>query len=104
MNWKRPIFLVPGLAIWLASVIAGMSMLRTYSLTPSVAGTPGLRWPVASQIVPRAGYLTLVMAIHPHCPCSRASIGELAILMAQNHRRLAASVIFVEPPGFGASW
>ena len=104
MNWKRPIFLVLGFVIWLASVIAGMSMLRTYSLTPSVAGTPGLRWPVASQIVPRAGYFTLVMAIHPHCPCSRASIGELAILMAQNHRRLAASVIFVEPPGFGASW
>jgi hypothetical protein len=59
---------------------------------------------MASRIVPRAGSIMLVMAIHPHCPCSRASIGELAILMAQSHRRLAAFVIFVAPPGLGESW
>jgi hypothetical protein len=41
------------------------------------------------------------MAIHPHCPCSRASIGELSILMAHSRGRLAAFVVFVEPPGFG---
>jgi hypothetical protein len=44
------------------------------------------------------------MAIHPHCPCSRASIGELAILMAHNHGRLAAFVVFVQPPGFDENW
>jgi hypothetical protein len=44
------------------------------------------------------------MAVHPHCPCSRASIGELAILMAHSGGRIAGFVIFVEPPGFGESW
>jgi hypothetical protein len=44
------------------------------------------------------------MAIHPHCPCSRASIGELAILMAHSGGRLAAFVDFVQPPGFNENW
>ncbi len=39
-----------------------------------------------------------------HCPCSRASIGELSTLMAHSRGRLAAFVVFVEPPGFGQSW
>lgn len=90
--------------MWLAVVIAGTSMLRTYSLTPGVAGTPTAQWPARSQIDARAGYFTLVMTIHPHCPCSRASVGELAILMAHSYGRLSAFVIFVQPPGFNASW
>lgn len=44
------------------------------------------------------------MAIHPHCPCSRASLGELAILMAHSDGRLAAFVVFVQPPGFDENW
>jgi hypothetical protein len=44
------------------------------------------------------------MAIHPHCPCSRASIGELAILIAHSGGRLAAFVVFVQPPGFDENW
>jgi hypothetical protein len=101
---KRPILIVLALAVWFTAVGAGMSLLRTYSLTPAVAGVPGPRWPTPSRIVPRSGYFTLVMTIHPHCPCSRASIGELGILMAHSNGRLAAFVVFVEPPGFGESW
>jgi hypothetical protein len=44
------------------------------------------------------------MAIHPHCPCSRASIGELSILMTRSRSRMTAFVLFVEPPGFGDAW
>jgi hypothetical protein len=104
VNWKRPILLALGLAIWLTAVVAGMGILHRYSLTPGIAGTPGAQWPTASHISPPPGYLTLVMAIHPHCPCSRASIGELSILMAHSGGRLVAFVAFVEPPGFGESW
>jgi hypothetical protein len=44
------------------------------------------------------------MAIHPHCPCSRASIGELSILMAHSDGMIAAFVVFVQPPGFDENW
>jgi len=104
VKWKRPILLALGLTIWLTAVAAGLGVLQRYSLTPGIAGTPTAQWPTASHISYSRRYFTLVMAIHPHCPCSRASIGELSILMAHSGGRLAAFVVFVEPPGFGESW
>jgi hypothetical protein len=104
VNPKRSILLAFGLAIWLTLVIGGMGILRNYSLTPGTAGTPHTSWPSASRIARPFGYFTLVMAIHPHCPCSRASIGELAILMAHSGGKLAAFVVFVQPSGFNENW
>jgi hypothetical protein len=104
MNPKRSILLAIGLAIWLTLVIVGLGILRGYSLTPGSAGTPQASWPSESHISRPSRYFTLVMAIHPHCPCSRASIGELAILMAHSEGRLVAFVVFVQPPGFDENW
>jgi len=104
VNPKRSILLAIGLTIWLALVIVGIDILRNYSLTPGTAGTPDTLWPSASLIRRPSRSFTLVMAIHPHCPCSRASIGELAILMAHSGGRLAAFVVFVQPPGFDENW
>lgn len=101
---RRPIILVIGLALWLTAVVGGTSLLWRYSLAAGNPGTPGAVWPAASQIVPEPGRATLVMTIHPHCPCSRASIGELSILMAQSQGKLDAFVVFVEPPGLPDSW
>jgi hypothetical protein len=44
------------------------------------------------------------MLVHPQCPCSRATIGELADLMAKSEGRISAYVLFVRPPGFADSW
>jgi len=104
MNWTRSVLLALGLAIWLGAVTAGMSILHRYSVTPGVSGTAGPQWPRASHIPFTTAPFTLVMVIHPHCPCSRASIGELSILMAHSGGKLAAYVVFVEPPGFGERW
>ena len=44
------------------------------------------------------------MLTHPHCPCSRASIGELARLMAQAQGRVTAYVLFIKPAGSPEDW
>jgi hypothetical protein len=44
------------------------------------------------------------MVVHPRCPCSRASLAELAVLMAQVRDRLAATVLFVEPAAASPEW
>jgi hypothetical protein len=46
----------------------------------------------------------LVMAVHPYCPCSRASLGELALLMTRLHGRISACVLFYKPQGFSEAW
>ncbi len=44
------------------------------------------------------------MLAHPHCPCTRASVGELALLMAQTQGKAAAYVLFLKLPDFTEEW
>ena len=44
------------------------------------------------------------MFVHPHCPCSRASIGELNVLLASAQDRADVHVLFVRPKGFTEEW
>ena len=44
------------------------------------------------------------MLAHPHCPCTAASVGELAQIMARLEGRLAAYIIFVKPKGADGDW
>jgi hypothetical protein len=44
------------------------------------------------------------MLAHPKCPCTRASIGELAAIMAHCQGRLNAYVLFMKPEGFTEDW
>jgi hypothetical protein len=47
---------------------------------------------------------TLVMFLHPHCPCSRASIGELAVLMAHCQGRVVVHLLFLQPAEIDSNW
>ena len=47
---------------------------------------------------------TLVMAVHPQCPCTRASLAELALIMARLKGRLRAHVLFLLPGGTDSTW
>lgn len=44
------------------------------------------------------------MVAHPHCPCTAASVGELAQIMARLEGRIAACVLLVKPNESGADW
>jgi hypothetical protein len=44
------------------------------------------------------------MLAHPHCPCTRASVSELAQIMAESQGKLSAYVLFMKPNGADADW
>jgi hypothetical protein len=88
------------LAIWVIAVGFGQLKLLDYSNTPSLGAAPPTRWPESSTLVQHPGRLTVVMLAHPQCPCTRASIGELAIAAAQAAGRLDIYVVFLESPAF----
>jgi hypothetical protein len=44
------------------------------------------------------------MAVHPQCPCTRASIGELERLMAHSNRLVDAYLLFYRPDGVPPDW
>ena len=89
--------------LWLLMVGTGLKILWDYEATPGSTRTPSSQWPSGSRIS-RGPTATLVMFAHPHCPCTRASIGELALLMARCQGQVSAHVLFLKPQGFNGDW
>ncbi len=90
--------------LWLLGVFAGMAVLLSYDTRPGVNAIPPARWPQASGIERAAGLPTLLVLAHPSCSCTRATIGELARLMAAFDGRVDAHVLFLRPDGAPAGW
>lgn len=87
-------------AIWVLAVGFGLLQLQNYSTAQSPAAAPPENWPESSALVKDRNRLTVVMLAHPQCPCTRASLGELAIAAAQAAGRLDIHVVFLESPAF----
>lgn len=96
--------LLLSLTFWLLAVSIGSSLLIRYENKAGAVGRPPSEWPANSAIRPAPGRPTLVMMVHPQCPCSRASISELARLMVSIQGRVSANVVFVRPKGFAEGW
>jgi hypothetical protein len=90
--------------VWLSAVATSSFLMLAYANSPGVAGSPPSNWPDSSRVPLDTKLPTLIMFVHPHCPCSRASIGELALLMAHSQGRVSAHVFFLKPPETPADW
>lgn len=101
---RKRLVILSSIALWLVVIGVGFFVLLGYENTPGAVAQPLASWPSGSQIQRAPGRATLVMLVHPHCPCSRASLGELAVLMAQIEGRLDAYVLFLKPDGFSDDW
>jgi len=100
---KRAVLVVAA-AIWLIAAGVGMKVVLDYQVAAGVAAHPPEAWPVASQIPRTDGKFSLLLIAHPQCPCTRASLDELAGIMTRTDGALEVSVLFVVPPGLDASW
>ena len=89
---------------WIASIAAGMKILVDYSTTPGEGDDPAPSWPEQSHLAAPHGRPVLVMFAHPRCPCTRSSIGELAVIMARCHDAVTAEVLFLKPDRAQAAW
>lgn len=105
-SWRRGIRLILLVAavLWLPAVGTGLWILWGYENTPGTGAKPPVLWPAESSIKRPQGRATLVMLVHPHCPCTRATLGELAEIMAHAEGRLTAFVLFLKPAGFSEDW
>jgi hypothetical protein len=92
------------LVLWLASAATGLTWLMAYDNTPGTPANAPSGWPAGSMLARDAAGPTLVMLAHPRCDCTRASIGELAELLARAPRRPRTFVVFVRPGGVPTAW
>src|SRR4051812_31343380 len=68
---------------WFAASGTGLWMLWAWDNQPGTAARAPDQWPAATILARDRGGPTLVMLVHPQCTCSRASLGELAELLAR---------------------
>lgn len=93
-----------GILAWACFVLIGIAKMAAFETTPGERGPSPPAWPAESSLSPVVGTDTLVMFVHPKCPCSRASLAELGSIMASAGDRTTAFVVFFRPDGVSDDW
>jgi hypothetical protein len=75
-----------------------------YDNAPGVAASAPQQWPGPTTLVRAADRPTLVVLAHPQCDCTRATLGELAEVLARTPNPPKTYVLFLRPVGFAAGW
>jgi len=104
MEMSSRLLLSLAVVAWLLATGLGLRRILVYEGSPGPRGATPIEWPADSQLPRAHGVPTLVVMVHPRCPCSRASIGELAILMTHAQGLVKATVVFVKPAGLASEW
>ena len=85
---------------WSSAVAAAFCAWGAYDATPG----PAAVGPPAPGVSAAEKPWRLTLYVHPHCPCSRASLGAFAELVASKPESIEAEVVFVRPAGSLAGW
>jgi hypothetical protein len=89
--------------VWIGAVALGLRALSAYENKPGTVGEVAPQWPSA-RIERAKDRATLVMVAHPKCPCTEASVTELAQIMTEAQGKIAAYVLFATPKDASPDW
>jgi hypothetical protein len=102
---KARLLAVGATVVWLGLIGAGVAVAVRHQTTAGEAGTAPASWPAASRIpAARPGASRLVMFVHPRCPCTRASLHELAAVVDAVRDRAEVAIVFLSPDGVAPDW
>jgi hypothetical protein len=91
--------------LWLSTAVGGVFYLARYENTPAgknFSYPPA--FPPESHIKRDVQRSTLIFFAHPKCPCTRASLRQLARLMNDADGKLQAYVVFIKPKDESQEW
>jgi hypothetical protein len=89
---------------WILAIGFGLYSITKYEYTPGLSANPLPSWPDNTKLERSFDKATLVMIAHPHCPCTRASINELAKLITRKHDYLKTYILFLSPNHMAKGW
>lgn len=103
MSLRITIGLGAGVALWVACLATGFAALQRYSAKSGPAHAP--RDAAQFFSAHRAAHRPLlVMAVHPRCPCSEASLAEMGDLLARSHGECDGLLLQYHPEQDAADW
>lgn len=86
--------------IWGVMMFAGLLVTIDYQWHPTTTSKTPEQWPLASPISGPRDQSVMLMFLHPHCPCSRSSLAELANLAKQVPTHPTIKILFLESSDF----
>jgi hypothetical protein len=89
---------------WLALSAGGLWGLSKFQSAAGATAVVPTQWPTDTRLVRAGDGDTLILLAHPKCPCTRATLGDLARLMAECSGKLKTVVLFVRPDGTPTDW
>jgi hypothetical protein len=89
---------------WLVAVGLGLWTLLDYQTTAGAVSALSQAWPAGTAVPLDPEKPTLVMFVHPLCPCSRASLHELQVLVTHGGQQVRSIVVFCKPKGLSSDW
>jgi len=93
-----------GITLWLVAIAAGFAWLARYETRAGMPAQPPSSWPDDSRLVVDNQRWTAVMFAHPHCPCTKASLQELADLVTEHGSMLQVFLVICKPIGVPDGW
>ena len=92
------------IGVWTLAIGLGLHALMVYKGKAGFAGQTPETWPVNELLSLSTNKPLLVMFAHPRCPCTKASLGELELLMAKAKDQFEAAVLFYQPRNGSEAW
>jgi len=89
---------------WLVVILGAMGLFTRYTEKPGEAASAPSLWPKESSLHATPGLATLVLLAHPMCPCTRATLEDLARLLVRVPGKVSVHVLFIRPVGTSSEW
>jgi len=83
------------IALWILAILTGFAILIDHDLRAGPAAAAVRRWPASSSLVRSGSGPTIVMFIHPHCPCTAASLAQLESIASDKAFKSAITYLVV---------
>ena len=100
----RRIALGTSVAAWVFCVGFGSYVLLVFSARAAVTSTAPSSIPFNTKLVTTSNTPSLMVFLHPHCPCSKSTIEQLRKLLTTTETRIDCHVLFVIPAGAPCNW
>jgi hypothetical protein len=101
---RRRRLLAVAVLAWAAVLGLGARALMRHAFGAGDPGRPPPAWPPASALAREPGRPTLAVFLHPHCPCSRVTVAELAGAIDRATDRPVVHVLLAVPGQAPAGW
>src|SRR5437867_11128633 len=92
------------LLLWLGLIVGGYAWLFRYSFAAGKTIAAPSSLPAALATAKPSGRAQLFVALHPRCPCSRATVRELAKILTRSARASDVTVLMYKPADQPDRW